>query len=74
MLPGYFYHFRVGVQYSYKKYQGVDWSEREFVAGVPLEAEVWWPSQDRSHLEKFGVLQEYKEHIQRGGGPNYRYR
>jgi hypothetical protein len=72
MLPNYFYYFRVGVQYSYKGRQGVDWSEEEFVAGVPLEAEVWWPSQDGSRLQKFGDLQEYKELIQRGGGPNPR--
>jgi hypothetical protein len=62
MLPDYFYHFRVGVQYSYKGRQGVDWSEEEFVAGVPLEAEVWMAgSQGTSRLRKFGDLQEYND-------------
>jgi hypothetical protein len=74
MLPDYFYDFRVGVLYSYKNHQGVDWSEKEFVAGVPLEAEVWWPSEDGSHLQKVGDLREYKERLQRGGGPNLRPR
>ena len=41
MLPGYYYYVRVGVQYSYKGEQMVDWSEEEQVVGVPLEAEVW---------------------------------
>jgi hypothetical protein len=72
MLPDYFYYFRVGVQYSYKGRQGIHWSKQEFVAGVPLEAEVWWLSEDGSRLQKFGDLQDYKEHLQRGGGPNYR--
>jgi hypothetical protein len=41
MLPGYYYHLRVGVQYSYNGDQVVDWSEEEQIVGVPLEAEVW---------------------------------
>jgi hypothetical protein len=41
MLPGYYYRFRVGVQHSYKGKEGIEWSEKMFAAGEPLEAEVW---------------------------------
>jgi hypothetical protein len=62
MLPEYFYHFRVGVLYSYRGRQGVAWSE-EFVAAVPLEATVWMETEGSSRLQKFGDLQEFEDRI-----------
>jgi hypothetical protein len=63
MLPGYYYYFHVGVKYSYKGHQGVAWSE-EFVTGEPLEAEVWWQSEEQGRpFQKYGDLQSWEEYI-----------
>jgi hypothetical protein len=40
-IPGYYYRFRVGIQYSYDGVQDTLWLDKEFVAGVPEEAKVW---------------------------------
>lgn len=62
MLPGYFYHFRVGVQYSYRGRQGVVWSE-EFAAGMPHEADVWLQPTYGARFEKLGDLQSLEEYF-----------
>jgi hypothetical protein len=69
MLPGYYYNFRVGVQYSYKDRQAVDWSEERFAAGVPLEADVWRQTADGLPFEKYGNLQSYEEYKKRENIP-----
>jgi hypothetical protein len=81
MLPGYYYWFRVGVQYSYKGRQDVVWSERETVVGEPLEAEVWvapiygyvHPIKNKNRLQEFGDLQQYKDYLEKRGrhDPSY---
>lgn len=38
VLPGYYYRFRVGVQYSYQGKDDVHWSEEEYVAGIPIDS------------------------------------
>ena len=35
ILPGYYYHYRVGVLYSYKGNEDVKWIDRKFVAARP---------------------------------------
>jgi hypothetical protein len=74
MLPGYYYWFRVGVQYSYKGEQGVMWSEREFVTAEPLDAEVWVAPNvigdyNSERFKKFGDLQKYQEYNEKVGYP-----
>jgi hypothetical protein len=79
MLPGYYYHFRVGVQYSYKGEQGVYWSEGEFAAGEPLEADVWlapnagisvqraasMQPETSERFQKYGDLQKWEDYKER---------
>lgn len=74
MLPGYYYWFRVGVQYSYKGEQGVVWSKRKFVTGEPLDATVWVAPNvigdyNGKHFKKFGDLQKYQEDNESLGYP-----
>ena len=42
MLPGYYYHYRIGVLYSYKDNESVKWIDREFLAAQPTEAKREW--------------------------------
>jgi hypothetical protein len=41
MVPGYYYRFRVGIPYTYRGGERVAWCGEEYVAGIPLNAEVW---------------------------------
>jgi hypothetical protein len=69
MLPGYYYNVRVGVQYSYKDEQRVEWSEKEQVVGVPSEARVWRQVVSGSSLVEFGSLQRYEEYKKQNNIP-----
>jgi hypothetical protein len=62
MLPGYYYRFRIGVQYTHGGSQGVAWSE-EFAAGAPLEATVWLQSVNGGSFDQFGDSQEFEEYL-----------
>jgi hypothetical protein len=66
MVPGYFYRFRVGVPYTYQGKESVLWSEKEYVAGIPTEAEVWladWSisKQQIQPFKRVGDLKDHKE-------------
>lgn len=41
-VPGYRYHYRVGVPYSYNGTESVKWIDRKFVAALPTEDKKEW--------------------------------
>ncbi len=69
MLPGYYYDVRVGVQYSYKDEQRVEWSEKEQVVGVPTDARVWRQAASGDPFKKFGSLQSYEHYKKQNNIP-----
>jgi hypothetical protein len=69
MLPGNYYDVRVGVQYSYKDEQRVEWSEKKQVVGVPIETRVWRQVARGSPLVEFGPLQSYEEYKKQNNIP-----
>jgi hypothetical protein len=76
MVPGYFYRFRVGVPYAYRGEDGVLWSEEEYVAGIPTEAEVWladWSVSKQRLLpfERVGGLEDLEEAQKKRQGRGY---
>lgn len=42
MVAGYYYHYRVGVPYSYKGTEDVKWIDRKFVAASPTKVDKEW--------------------------------
>src|SRR5215212_1655052 len=38
---GYYHHFRVGIQYSYRGQEDVYWSDKEFIVGLAAERRRW---------------------------------
>jgi hypothetical protein len=77
MLPDSYYRFRVGVQYSYKGDEGVDWSDKEFAAGVPRggpHAAVVWKFRSAGSGKRLGDLQEYENETRRKPGGRLEYR
>jgi hypothetical protein len=73
MVPGYYYHFRVGVPYTYQSEESVAWSGDEYIAAIPLKADVWLAdlrNDDNRSVAHVGNLQEYEETMeQRSEGP-----
>lgn len=41
MTPGYYYRFQVGIPYSYKGKQDIEWIKNEFLVGKPTKYHYW---------------------------------